>query len=194
VTQIVHEHPTLSPLTGTQLDDPPHIEWTLERLIEACRIKGIRFDETHNLTSLQGFAVSCGRTVLINVRANLPREEKLFTLAHELGHIALGRMYTTTVGEVLDWLDTSLAAFQDAAQETSADLWAAHLLVPPELFAAHYAAAKERMATSPEEDILASAMRQTARSLGVLPHVVEIWYAHRDECPVPAPASWLNGV
>lgn len=197
---IVQKHPTPDTTGDKREVKPPPVfppvSWTLERLIEACRNKGIRYEETRSLTSLRGFAVNCGRTYLINVRANLPGEEKLFTLAHELGHIALGRMHTTTLGQVLGWLDTSLAAFQDTDQEDSADLWAAHLLVAPEVFAQCLVDVQTRTGradASRKAELLASAMRQTAEYLGVPPHAVETWYAHQDECPAPAPADWLGG-
>lgn len=192
VRNILQDHPQTGTIRDQQETEPPPVFWTLERLVDACRRKGIDYEETPNLASLQGFAVSCGQTFLISVRANLPPDEKLYTLAHELGHIALGRMYTTTIGQVLQWLDTSLAAFQDTAQESNAHLWAAHLLVSPEVFALCHADAQVRLDTSREEEILASAMQRTAERLGIPRHAVELWYAHQHEVPTPTPNDWLG--
>lgn len=188
----VCDHPFKSTINDTSEVEPPPVFWTLERLIEACQRKGIAYEETPSLTRMQGFAVSCGRTFLINVRANLPPDEKLFTLAHELGHIALGRMYTTTLGQVLEWLDTSFGAFQDTAQERNADLWAAHLLVSPEVFGACLTNAQTQSRGVAKHEVLASAMQRTAEHLGIPRHAVELWHARRDECPTPAPVDWIG--
>lgn len=186
--------PEASELWDQRGTEPSRVPWTLEGLVEACRRKGIDYEETPNLRCLQGFAVSCGSTFLISVRASLPPDEKLYTLAHELGHIALDRMYATTIGEVLDWLDPSFAAFQDAGLEDSVHLWAAHLLVSPEVFAWYDADVRARMGGSRPEEILTSAMQRTAEHLGIPRHAVEIWHAHQNEIPTPAPNTWLNDI
>lgn len=189
---ILRKHPVTGDIPDQQEAKPVSALWTLESLVEACQRIGIDYEETANLSFLQGFAVSCGQTYRICVRASLPRDELLFTLAHELGHIALGCMYTTTIGEMLDWLGTSLAAFQDHDLEGSAHVWAAHLLVSPEVFARCHAEARGHLAGAHEAAILASAMQRTAERLGVPKQAVEIWYAHQNEIPTPAPNDWLN--
>ena len=188
------ERPQTRVIRDQQESEPPPGLWTLESLVDACWRKGIDYEETPNLASLQGFAVSCGQTFLISVRSNLPPDEKLYTLAHELGHIARGRMYTTTIGQVLEWLDPSLAAFQDTAQESTAHLWAAHLLVSPEVFASCYAHAHQRLPTARSEELLGSAMQRTAECLVVPRHAVELWYTHQQEVPTPTPTEWLLDV
>src|SRR5258707_5139992 len=66
--------------------------WTLEVLVETCRRKGVTYMETSAFRSVRGVTFTCGHTRIVCVQQSLPEAEKIFALAHELGHIALGHV------------------------------------------------------------------------------------------------------
>jgi Zn-dependent peptidase ImmA (M78 family) len=163
---------------------------SLEALVEACRRKRISFEETDQFTVLEGAVVTCGSTSIISVRASLPEPDKRFALAHELAHIALGHGQSA-VARYLWGKSTVPAAFQhDRQQEHDANVWAAHLLVQPEVFERNLRVAGSSIWSG--RRAVARAVKLTAKHSKVPEHVVRLWLDNRHVTFPEVPTTWLE--
>jgi len=92
--------------------------------LEGAGIKIYLFES--NLEQVFGFSVSAnggGPAIAVNVRDDIAVERRIFTTAHELGHIILHReSYDGEEGQELD------------DQEREANIFAGHFLMPPAAF------------------------------------------------------------
>jgi IrrE N-terminal-like domain len=153
--------------------------WTLALLVAACQRKHIIYEESPELTALRGVVATCGQTVLVRVSAKLPLAERLVTLAHELGHVALGhRRGVSGPGSVSALLQPS-----DQAQELAANIWAAHLLVRPDI----YDAARARYRGDKTR-----AVAETAEQLQIPVRIVRLWLKYRAEHLPEDPSVWME--
>lgn len=165
--------------------------WTLDSLASMCQRKGVVFRESTAFTSLNAVLVRCGTSVSISVRASLPTREKIFVLAHELGHLALDHASTSSgsdsssIPHVNEDLDASVLG----NREQEADIWAAHMLVKPELVAGQMRNSSSRNLDDGVSET------QIAKQIGILLNVparaVLQWLHHRDHEFEIAPYAWL---
>lgn len=90
-----------------------------QEIIESCHLKGNR--------RYNGFVFLFGEYRIIFYKDTLAYHEKLFTIAHEIGHIFLGHMYNGIKQQ---------GKGQQDVQEREADMFAYCLLAPPSILKA----------------------------------------------------------
>ena len=79
--------------------------------------------EMEDLFGLSVAAADGGPAIIVNVRDDISVERRIFTAAHELGHLLLHpRAYNVEQVE------------EDTDEENQADLFASHFLMPPDVF------------------------------------------------------------
>jgi hypothetical protein len=169
------------------LPPSPTRPWTSSDLINACAEKGIPYQETDILTSVLGFVTIYGSSARLSVRAGLPEAIRLAVLARGLGHVALGH----EVGIYLLWETppTKESARAQAYAEEAA-IWAAYLLVRPDVWAHSLSDARET--TDEDAQAVTLAAHQTATSLNIPLSVVELWLRHQGRSFQPQPLVWLQ--
>lgn len=162
---------------------------TMNDLVAACSRWDIDYEESQVFIHLRGVVVTCGRSSVISVRASLPKADKLFTLAHELGHVALGHTATSTFEYQFEPGDASLPPGDEKDREAS--VWAAHLLVRPEVFEAalREAQAEYHNGTRARTEAIA----RTAQRLGIPLYAVNLWLETKDQTFIEEPSAWLAG-
>jgi hypothetical protein len=184
--RLLHEHERLGttatrPSGGHARGGAARISpaWTVARLADLCRHKGIIYDESSALTGLSGLAAASGDVVLIRVRADLEERERVATLARELGHVyrAQHRQEHLPRRAAPELLHTG-----DPAQERDADIWAAHCLVLPEVY-------ETARVAHPGDG--AGAIAETAERLNIPERMVRLWLEHRDAHFGEDPRTWL---
>src|SRR5689334_3388002 len=118
-----------------QKDDAvtPH-GWSVRLLAKVCGRSNIWYKETPVYTTLLGVAITCGGTSTISVRSSLSEPEKIAVIAHELGHIALGHTRISHTEFLRDPRNARIPVSDDEGSELEASIWAAHLLVRPEVY------------------------------------------------------------
>jgi len=164
--------------------------WPILALREACQIKQVDYEETPEFVALRGAVVTCGQTAIISVSSSLKDDEKRLTLAHELGHIALGHIRGVPAPYLWEGQDAPLSLTQDKDREREADIWAAHLLVEPEVYAENLQHVQEFEQDSTRAAV--QAMRQTARQVRLPVRIIKLWLKTRD-CPFEeTPTTWLR--
>ncbi|MEM9293775.1 MAG: ImmA/IrrE family metallo-endopeptidase [Acidobacteriota bacterium] len=117
---------------GLRQDEPVR---DLCGLLESRGIKVLLFDIQSD--GFFGLSVSAadlgGPAVVVNTWQDLSVERQIFTAAHELGHLLLHRDDYDGGGEVRD---------EEEVSEREADLFAAHFLMPDEVFAKEWEATR----------------------------------------------------
>lgn len=184
------EHRNAWQLTG---QEPGTAErWSVQRLVAAGRQRNIWYKETRAFTTLLGIVVSSGESSLIDVKAELSEREKISTIAHELGHIYLGHTHETPLKLLRAMSDLPILYPEDPEKELEASVWAAHLLVRPEVYHAHLEAAL-RTTGGDQEEAVAKAIRETANTLNIPAETVALWIEHRNATFEVDPLEWLEG-
>jgi IrrE N-terminal-like domain len=160
---------------------------TLVELIDACVRKDIDYEESKVFTHLRGVVVTCGRSSVISVRASLSEADKKFTLAHELGHVALGHTSASAFEYQIETHD--MLKLPSDEKDHDASIWAAHLLVDPEAYDACLSEAQVEFGDS--DLAYSTAIVNTAQSLGIPAYAVELWLETRDRVFSEDPKAWL---
>lgn len=163
----------------------PHpFAWSVQRLVDACERKAIDYEERPGYENLLGVVITVAGSHLISIKATQADPDKIFAIAHELAHVALKHPLE---GGFIHYLrksdDGAISLYQDAALEQAAHVWAAHLLVRPEVYELAL-----REALDDEEE----AMRLTAERLNIPRGVVRLWRDHRDWRFPEEPIAWLQ--
>jgi Zn-dependent peptidase ImmA (M78 family) len=172
--------------------------WSLARLEAACVQKRIHFRESPSMSVHHGIAARRGETVTISIQAALPEPLKVAALAHELGHIYLGHTRSPETGYRRAFRGMTLSIVQDANKEQAADIWAAHLLVYPEVFQWNWELALElpvvwdEVGVSDSGVVLALAIARTSQVLNIPPEMVALWWRTREIVFPEAPRDWLE--
>ncbi len=166
------------------------VKWTLADLRAACERKRIRYEETPVYENLRGVVVSYGRTSIISVKQTLPEREKIAVLAHELAHIALEHTHDRPQYMLPSMGDDGSQSFDhDPEKEHQAQIWAAHLLVQPEVFDQLLSDAQASGAS--KSHALRLAAEQTASALNIPLNMVKLWTQTRDWPFQETPRAWL---
>lgn len=174
---------------------PPQTTWSISVLEAICQRKNIEYEETDAYTNLRGVVVSCGQSSIISIRASLPEVEKIFVIAHELAHIALGHTQPASMGFLREERILALPSHQDPvkeAKEQEANTWAAHLLVRPEVY--EQCVQEARGTAHDEASIQQYAVERTAAMLKIPAYAVELWLASREVAQhfPEDPRQWLE--
>ncbi|HEY7350204.1 MAG TPA: ImmA/IrrE family metallo-endopeptidase [Ktedonobacterales bacterium] len=169
---------------------PQSYAWSAQALAEACRNRGIEYEESVAFSSLRGVVVRCGKTIIMSVRASLEEREKIFTIGHELAHLALNYMPSDPIIYLKDTQSTP-HILQDSQKEMEADVWAAHLLVFPEVYEQALEEAGARYPTEQAQQVQKEAIIYTANRLNIPVQVVDLWLRHRDWPFSEAPQVWF---
>lgn len=178
-----------NPLTGREIVRYAPSR-SLEELIKTCQHKHIWYTESSVFTTLRGIAVTCGGTSVIKVSDRLDDAEKLVTFAHEIAHVVLGHTKHTSISYLRDRNPHRVHLLDDADKEREATIWAAHLLVAPDVYRQSLDEAHTRGFWG--SDALEQAMRETAARLGITKEVVRVWVEHQDYTFPVSPAQWLQ--
>lgn len=164
--------------------------WSVEKLRESCSRKHIYYREAQAFSTLHGVVVSCGNTLIISIRAELPAPLKIAALAHELAHVYLGHVTGAKPNALRMTQGMLLAFLQDADKEHLANVWAAHLLVEPSVFQSCLDATGA--GSDPDERALEAAVTKTVQLLNIPPEVVKLWWVTRSAVFPEAPSKWLQ--
>lgn len=169
---------------------PRLFRWPLDDLIEACRRKNVEYEEADDFLAIEGLVTKCGESILISVRASLEDAEKRFTLSHELAHLALSHQDKgKQAGFHFELRGDELVIQQNAAKELEADIWAAHLLVDPEVCGEYL---KEwQYYSQASNDTIDYAIAILSMELGIPSRGVRIWLEHRNHRFNVHPTAWL---
>jgi hypothetical protein len=168
------------------------IRWSVGKLVAASRQRDIWYKETREFTTLLGVVVSCGESSLIDVKADLDERQKINTIAHELGHVALGHTREEPIRPLRALRDLPGSYSDDTEKELEASVWAAHLLVRPEVYEANLEAALQ--ATGGDQgEAVARAVQGTSDELNIPTDTVALWIEHRDATFAVDPLEWLGG-
>jgi Zn-dependent peptidase ImmA (M78 family) len=163
--------------------------WSIDKLRAVCDLKRIRYEETEVYENLRGVVVTYGHTSIISIKESLSEREKIGVLAHELAHVALGHTWHAA-GYLLVPKDGSLPFYRDPEQERDAHIWAAHLLVQPEVFRQKMRNAQASGSTGlPATE---SAIHETAEELNIPEAVVDQWVKTQDWRFGEDPKAWLR--
>jgi|SRR5690348_382961 len=173
--------------------------WSVGILTSACEGTGIDYRESQAFSSLRGVVVRCGETLIISVRADLPEPLKITALAHELGHVARGHLYHPAPVWARETNRMFVSFVQGNEKEREADVWAAHLLVRPEVYEQylHNACARalaEERAEIGIEALVDEAVAQTSAYLNIPVEVVALWHQTRDAALSEAAQTWLQQI
>lgn len=184
-----------APTDRALLRVPPQTTWSISALKAVCQRKNIEYEETNAYSNLRGVVVSCGQSSIISVRASLPEAEKIFVIAHELAHIALGHTQPAAMGFLREVRSLEAHAHQDPIRdekEQEANIWAAHLLVRPEVYERCLQEAREKR--EDEAAIQRSAIECTAALLKIPAYAVELWLSSREVAALfpEEPLQWLE--
>lgn len=168
---------------------PQSYTWSVKVLKEACEKRGIEYEESEAFSALRGVVVRCGKTIIMSVRASLEDQEKIFTIAHELAHLALNYLPSDPVVYLRD-SDAAPRLIQNKEKEQEVDIWAAHFLVRPEVYEQ---CLKEAEALFPPERAVEEALARAAHRLNIPVRVVGLWLRSRDKYFAVAPRAWFAG-
>jgi hypothetical protein len=80
----------------------------------------------------------------------------------------------------------------DEEKELEASVWAAHLLVRPEVFEENLEAALQAT-NGNQEEAIAHAIEEAANALNIPAETVALWVEHRDATFAVDPLEWLEG-
>lgn len=164
--------------------------WSVRLLASICERSNIWYKETSAFTTLLGVAITCGQTSTISVRTSLSESEKIATIAHELGHIALGHTRASHMEFHRDLHTPQIPLVDDKTRELEASIWAAHLLVRPDVFHRYFAAWKD--AGCNDEVATMHAEEEAATALNIPRDVVQLWVRHRHHVFAVEPKTWLQ--
>lgn len=164
--------------------------WSVQLLARVCRRSNIWYKETPVYTTLLGVTVTCGQTSTISVQSSLSESDKIATIAHELGHIALGHTQVSHAEFLRNPRDVRLPVIDDEHRELEASIWAAHLLVRPEVYERYLDVLKG--AGWSEDDAAMRAEEQCASALNIPRDVVRLWAQHRYHEFDVEPRAWLH--
>ena len=182
------------PTGRTLVRMPPQTNWSISALEAICQQKNIEYEETNAYTNLRGVVVSCGQSAIISVRASLSEAEKIFVVAHELAHIALGHTAPASMGSLGEARSLEVPSHdpEKEAKEQQANRWAAHLLVRPEVY--ERCAQEARGLSHDEAGIQQYAIERTASLLKIPAYAVELWLASREALQhfPEEPLQWLE--
>ena len=170
----------------------PQTTWTISALKAICERKNIECEQTDAFTNLRGVVVSCGQSSIISIRASLSEAEKIFVIAHELAHIALGHTQPASMGSLREARSLAQPSDEKEAKEQEANNWAAHLLVRPEVY--ERCVQEARRLSRDEKAIKQYAIDRTASLLKIPAYAVEIWLASREAVLLfpEDPFQWLE--
>lgn len=166
---------------------PQSYTWSVQALKEACEKRGIECEESEAFSALRGVVVRCGKTIIMSVRASLEEQEKIFTIAHELAHLALNYLPSDPVVYLRE-SDAAPRLIQNKEKEQEIDVWAAHFLVRPEVYEK---CVQEAEALFPPEQAAEEALARAAHRLNIPVQVVGLWLRSRDKHFAVAPRVWF---
>lgn len=193
--------------SGTQKDDGT---WSFDVLRHASELKNIHVKEDSDLAEIRALTVVCGATTIISLHLSLDEDAKIWELARELAHLALGHIRSNVgpptsvhhLGSSHDVINkTEDDQLSGKLKQEVTDAWAAHLLVPRDSINRDWDFLKSDDDVEARESSVANSKRAASKQAattgelyrpGSHEHLIAEWRRYRFWDFNPAPDVWLT--